>query len=55
MREEEFMARVRKWRTSHPSPEAAYIAAIPKHVADSMAFEGDQVDIEFLKENLDSL
>ena len=55
MSKEQFMAAVRAWREAHPDQEAAYLAAIPKHVADSMAFEGDRVDVRFLEENLPRL
>lgn len=47
-----FMDLVRKWRASQSDLQEAYIAAIPQHVADSMAFEGEPVDLEFLKANL---
>lgn len=52
MPKEQFMATLRAWRAQNPQPEAAYMSAIPKQVADSMAFEGDRVDVAFLEAHL---
>jgi hypothetical protein len=52
---DEFMAAIQAWRERHPNREEAYLSVIPKHVADSMALEGDTVDIEFLREQLANL
>jgi len=48
-------AAIRRWRTAHSTPEArreAYLRSVPKEVADSMAFEGDPVDLEILETHL---
>jgi hypothetical protein len=55
MDQEFFMTRISQWRAAHPVPTEAYIAAIPRHVLDSMSFEGDQVDIRFLEANLEAV
>ncbi|MDB5099709.1 MAG: hypothetical protein JWM80_4130 [Cyanobacteria bacterium RYN_339] len=55
MTKEAFMIAVRAWRDSHPNREDAYLSVIPKQVADSMALEGDFVDVQFLEENLANL
>ena len=47
-----FMDLVRQWRSEQPNLQEAYVAAIPQHVADSMAFEGERVDLRFLQDNL---
>lgn len=52
MPKELFMSTLRAWREQNPNPEAAYMAVIPKMVADSMALEGDRVDLGFLERNL---
>ena len=52
MPKEVFMAAIRSWRERYPNREEAYMSVIPKQVADSMALEGDVVDIQFLQENL---
>lgn len=52
MRKEAFQAALRSWRERHPDPEDAYMSVIPRWVADSMALEGDKVDVAFLEENL---
>jgi hypothetical protein len=52
MPKELFMDTLRAWREQNPNPEALYISVIPKMVADSMALEGDIVDIGFLEKNL---
>ena len=46
------MAQVQAWRAEHANPHDAYLQAIPKAVADSMAFEGEHVDQCFLEEHL---
>jgi hypothetical protein len=48
-------AAIRQWRNAHPTPQArrqAYLRSVPKQVADSMAFEGDPVDLEILETHL---
>lgn len=55
MSNDRFMELVRAWREQTPDLKAAYVAAIPKQVAASMAFEGDPVDAAFLEEHLASL
>lgn len=55
MSNDDFMAAIQAWRERHPNREEAYLSVIPKHVADSMALEGDPVDIEFLREQLANL
>jgi hypothetical protein len=48
-------ARVRRWRAAHPTPaarRAAYLGSVPKQVADSMAFEGEPVDLKMLEDHL---
>lgn len=55
MSKDDFMAAIQAWRESHPNREEAYMSAIPKHVADSMALEGDIVDVAFLREQLANL
>ena len=55
MPKEAFMAAVRAWRERHPNREEAYLSVVPRQVADSMALEGDHVDVAFLQENLASL
>lgn len=45
MTNEEFMKAVSSWRERNPDRQAAYMSSIPKHVKDSMAFEGDKVEI----------
>lgn len=52
MSKEAFQAALRSWRERHPNPEEAYMSVIPRWVADSMALEGDKVDIAFLEEHL---
>lgn len=52
MSDDRFMELVRSWRKDHADLREAYLAAIPQQVAASMAFEGDRVDIAFLRENL---
>jgi hypothetical protein len=47
-----FMTAVLNWRALHPDRLAASLEALPRHVADSMAFEGESVDIGFLRERL---
>jgi hypothetical protein len=54
MPNDEFMDLVRLWRAGQANLQDAYVAAIPRHVADSMAFEGERVDLAFLQENLAS-
>jgi hypothetical protein len=46
---------VRRWRASHATPaaqRAAYLRSVPKQVAESMAFEGEPVDLEILEDHL---
>lgn len=52
---EEIHAKVRRWRAAHPTAAArrvAYLQSVPKQVADSMAFEGEPVDLEMLEDHL---
>lgn len=49
---EQFMVKIQSWRLQHPNRTEAYLQAIPKMVADSMAFEGDHVDVRMLKDRL---
>jgi hypothetical protein len=52
MPKEAFMAAIRSWRERHPNREEVYMSVIPQQVADSMALEGDFVDVRFLQEHL---
>lgn len=52
IRKDQFMTVVQNWRRGTSQPQQAYIAAIPKHVADSMAFEGEPVSQKLLEEHL---
>ena len=52
---EEIHATVSRWRAAHPTAaarRAAYLQSVPKQVADSMAFEGEPVDLEMLEDHL---
>jgi len=52
---EEIQATVRRWRAAHTTAAArrvAYLQSVPKQVADSMAFEGEPVDLEMLEDHL---
>jgi hypothetical protein len=52
---EEIHATVCRWRAAHPTAAArrvAYLQSVPKQVADSMAFEGERVDLEMLEDHL---
>lgn len=55
MSNDDFMAAIQAWRERHPNREEAYLSVIPKHVADSVALEGEIVDIAFLREQLANL
>lgn len=51
-------AAIRRWRESHPTAATrrqAYLSSVPKQVADSMAFEGEPVDLEILETHLKTL
>ena len=52
---QEIHAAVHRWRAAHPTAaarRAAYLQSVPKQVADSMAFEGEPVDLEMLEDHL---
>jgi hypothetical protein len=52
---EEIYATVRRWGAAHPTAaarRAAYLRSVPRQVADSMASEGEPVDLEMLEEHL---
>ena len=54
----EIEAAIRRWRSAHPTAAArrqAYLRSVPKQVADSMAFEGEPVDVETLETHLKTL
>ncbi len=53
MSREQFRELMRAWRVQHPNPREDYIMSIPRHVADSMALEGEHVSLEFLQRNLE--
>ena len=53
--QKEIQATVQRWRIAHPTAEARrqeYLRSVPKQVADSMAFEGEPVDLELLEDHL---